>query len=488
MIRLFIKEFTLIICVFYTYSRILNIPNRKYTKYILSNIIISIILTGISYILDSYISDSTITFQLAISAVFLAMISSTKLELSFSTTVISFGITYVLYVISVVIISIFFALLDVPLNADFIYPQALSAILLFLLTVLLFKIKRLKKGMPFLQNSTSNNFIFYISLLVLFAYIIFSNNNSDLIYLLPVILIIFSSFFIYISWKKHITKSYLQKLHTRQVNTLQEELKVQATIIAELENNLDSFSKIVHKDNKIIPSMAMAVNNYLQHLDFHSDLDQQKKIGVALIEELNRISQERKGILTHYELSNQKLISTNIVSINALMHYMLQKAKDNGIRFELKGSKNIETLLESNISEDDLNTLLADLIENAIIATKECDKRNILVDATMINEIYCINIFDSGTPFSSEVLKHWGKKRITTHKDTNGSGIGLITTYELLKKYKASFSLEEFENNEMFTKKLSILFDHGHHFTILSPRASSLSECINRPDLNIAIP
>lgn len=488
MIRLFIKEFALIICTYYTYNRLLNISNRKRTTYILFNIVFSIIFTGLSCISDNYIfNNATIIFQLVISCIFLAIISNTSLELSFLTIIISFGINYILYLISALIISTFFAILQIPQNIDFAYAQAICAVLQFFLVISIFKIKRLQNGMPFLQHNTTNNFIiFHISLLILFAYITLTNNNGNLIYLFPAMLIIFSSIFIFISWKNRITNSYIQKLHKRQVNTLQEELKTQSAIIAELESNLDSLSKIIHRDNKIIPSMVMAVNNYLQNIAPYSDSEHHKKKGAALIEELNKISEERTGVLTQYELSNQKLISTNIISIDALMNYMLQRSKANNIRFEFKGSENISKLLGNNILESDLNTLLADLIENAIIATSECDRRNILVDATIIDAIYCINIFDSGTPFSFEVLKHWGKRRITTHKDNNGSGIGLFTTYELLDQYKASFTLEEYENNEVFTKKLSILFDSQHNFTILSPRASSISEYIrNRSDLTI---
>ncbi len=57
------------------------------------------------------------------------------------------------------------------------------------------------------------------------------------------------------------------------------------------------------------------------------------------------------------------------------MAYMLQKAKAHGINFDLSVSGSVKYLVENVIGESDLNTLLADLIDNAIIAVKNCEKK-----------------------------------------------------------------------------------------------------------------
>lgn len=46
-----------------------------------------------------------------------------------------------------------------------------------------------------------------------------------------------------------------------------------------------------------------------------------------------------------------------------------------------------------------------------------------------------------------------GMKRITTHKDSGGTGIGLSSTYGLCKKYNASFVITEDINSENTTFK-----------------------------------
>lgn len=80
-------------------------------------------------------------------------------------------------------------------------------------------------------------------------------------------------------------------------------------------------------------------------------------------------------------------------------------------------------------------------------------------------------------------------KRITTHKDSGGTGIGLSSTYGLCKKYSASFVITEdidsenttfFDTNYndsisekvslkdiTFTKKVSVVFDGKSEYRLL---------------------
>lgn len=81
-----------------------------------------------------------------------------------------------------------------------------------------------------------------------------------------------------------------------------------------------------------------------------------------------------------------------------------------------------------------------------------------------------------------------GMKRITTHKDSGGTGIGLSSTYGLCKKFNASFVITEDINSEnptfkdtnskdliseksssnviTFTKKVSIIFDDKSEYRL----------------------
>ena len=64
-----------------------------------------------------------------------------------------------------------------------------------------------------------------------------------------------------------------------------------------------------------------------------------------------------------------------------------------------------------------------------------------------------------------------GLTRHTTHADNGGSGIGLVTTYESLQKYGASFMIEEYEpDSGLFTKKISVTFNNLRQYILLTCR------------------
>ena len=138
---------------------------------------------------------------------------------------------------------------------------------------------------------------------------------------------------------------------------------------------------------------------------------------------------------------------------------MLKRANEHQINFDLSFSEDSKSLILNIISESDLHTLLADLTENAIIASQNSSKKNILVQIVFSSDLTSIEILDSGESFAPEVLHNIGRKPVTTHPEEGGSGIGLMTTFEIAAKYKASFTIDELPDEVSFTKKIAVCFD-----------------------------
>lgn len=184
--------------------------------------------------------------------------------------------------------------------------------------------------------------------------------------------------------------------------------------------------------------------------------DQAKKI----LQQLRSLSNERKGIVKNYEDTYQKLPTLGLMGLDALFLLMMQKANMSGITFHLRLSNNANRLLPKNISESDASTLLADLIENALIATSHSQREKAVeVYLCTENNILQICVSDSGSPFPPEVLKKWGIEPFTTHADAGGSGIGMMCIYELCQKYGASFKIEQLQDPSPYCKCVSIRFD-----------------------------
>lgn len=178
---------------------------------------------------------------------------------------------------------------------------------------------------------------------------------------------------------------------------------------------------------------------------------------LELSKELEHIFQERKGLLQNYETAGKQLPATDIVSVDILLAYMLQRASGQNIDFDVTLFEDMGLVTEL-ISGEDLRTLLADLLENALIAVSGCKTKKVLLTMGSRNRLFTIEVYDSGPPFPKEVLSGFGVRPVTTHKDEGGSGIGLITVGELCTKYGASFTVEELPSGPFYTKKVSVCF------------------------------
>jgi signal transduction histidine kinase len=365
-----------------------------------------------------------------------------------------------------------------------LWAVVFTCIVQILLVMIPFRFRRLKKGMPFLLEHGSSDSGVYISISLLFAASFLGMNmNTDLVFVIPLFFGLISGLSVLFWWRNSLTKKYIDKTKAQEIESLQETIQAKDEEIDRLKRNNEELSKIIHKDNKLIPAMAYAVSECLSALGITAENKALQTKARELLEQLEQLSQERSGILKSYELTGRKLPSTNVSSIDTVLTYMFQKAKEQNISFDVTISGSVKYLVENIISESDINTLLADLIENAIIATKKRLTKSILVNIGIADSSYSIDILDSGEPFSPEVLQNIGLKRTTTHEGEGGSGSGLMTTFEILRKYQASFVLDECFKNSMYSKKTSVCFDDLEQIRIKTKRLHELSALIKREDI-----
>lgn len=468
MLDVFIKHFIFCLCGFSLYYKILNKKANKKTLllYVSFSVIMSIIMV-LSRILLPEIS---IILMIVVFTALITLFSKTDINVSIMTSVITFAINYLSYVISTLIIGIIFDALNVlSFKHIDLYGQILISTLQFAFLILPFKLKRFKNGMPFLMNKLSSNLGVIISVFILITSIVLTNAKSaNYIYAIPIALTIIFGLLILLWWRRKITKTYLEKIRTEELNALQKEINEKNEQIKLLEQNNESLAKIIHKDNKLIPALELSVRDYLQSCINENPSSKEK--AEELLEYIGKAASERSGIVNTYETKNKTLPSCGVLSVDALMTYMLSKAKNNNIDFDVSFTGDIKFLIANVIDENYLNTLLADLIENAVIATKKCDKKRIFVNVGVIDNCYSIDVFDSGIPFETNVIMNIGVQKITTHANEGGSGIGLATAFEILRTCKASFIIEEFDDNSPFTKKVSIKFDKLNKYIVKSKK------------------
>lgn len=470
MYNTFIKYLALIVCSLYVYRKLLHINNKKI---LLVTFIPYVSLSlPIIYLLRIYIPQLSILFMVLLFAFYMNIIFKLSYNLSLIVSIISFGITYFTFTLSTILISVvgyyvFSIESKYPPN---VVIMLISCITQFIITFILFRVKRLKNGMPFLHDYGSKDIIVYISVLLLLTTSFFCvQNNARLIFIIPFFFSLLCGISLFFWWRSSIKKKYIEKITSREIEELQKIIAECNIQIEQLRYHNDELSKIVHKDNKLIPAMEYAVREYLTATEYAPTTSTALTKGQELLIQLSCLTKERTGILTNYETTNKKFSQTTILSIDTLLAYMSKKAQEHGINFDVTLSRSITQLIKQTIEEADLRTLLADLIENAIIATKKSSSKNILINLDFSGDCYSIDVFDSGELFKAETLDKIGLKRTTTHAKEGGSGIGLMTVFELIKKCQASFAIEELPDNQLFTKKVSVCFDQLGEFRIKTP-------------------
>lgn len=315
--------------------------------------------------------------------------------------------------------------------------------------------------------------------LMMTASFLYALQDNDLYLTIPLFYVGIAGLILFFWWKGRLTKSYLEKLKSNELSSLKNEVEKLEQEIASLKQNNDALSKIIHKDNKLIPAMQLAVQElFLLVKSGTAGSDLQEK-AQALSAQLNRLAEERQGILTVYEKGRHTLPSTGVSRIDAILQYMARKAMEEGNQFDVILHGSVKYMVEHIISEEDLSTLLADLLENARIANRGQPQKYILLLIGIEDDHYRIDVLDSGVPFAAEPLVHFGKARYTTYAKEGGSGIGLMTIHEIIMKNVASFVLDdtaETVKDGPFVKKISISFDGKRECCIRSDREDFLKK------------
>ena len=378
-------------------------------------------------------------------------------------TIISLGINYAIgataIMMSFVVNKIF------QINNDII---ELIIMLIFYLSILqgIFKIKKFKYGISFLQRNVKNEsidvVILNIGVIILFLGMQISNSSGKMASTIGVEIII-SAIIMFITIKKSLNLYYKQKLLVQELDETKAELDNKNKEIKELEEENLTFKKRSHSLIHQQKSLEYKIEQMMMQTEISKELAGEVK------ERLEKIGDE-----IYKEKENIELDKTGITEIDDMLKYMQSECNKNKIEFILKLEGNIHQMTNNAIPKEELEILLSDHIKNAIIAIKHTENinRTIMVKLGKIDAVYGISIYDSGAEFEKETLDNLGKRPSTTHADEGGTGMGFMNTFGTLKKYEASLIIEEYNkpSKDNYTKVINIKFDKKNEFKIKSYR------------------
>lgn len=443
-----IKIFFIILSSIYTSAKVLNICFKKLTYLFI--LCFSLMITPLVYYVQISIPLYTILVTTFLITVFCIVLFKRNIPPSLCISILSIGSSYVSFTIGAVItlpISFFLLLINIPETISAAIILLIIGVFQQLLIHLLFRTKRLKDGIPNITNAFIGDAGIYTgSLLILFSSLFFISGSLSMTFdLLLIAFILALGVIIWLWWQKSIQTDYINKNNSQQIDLLENKLQ-------ERDAELERLSKIIHKDNKLLAALELSTREILQ--------DASSEKAESLLQELNRFSKERSETLHAYEAGQAALPKTGLFSIDTMLNYLHQRALKHRIAFQLSLEDEIAGITDI-ISEQDLCTIIADLGENAIIATKDVETKNIRFSIERKTDGYALYFYDSGEPFANEVLESFGKTRCTTHAETGGSGIGLVTTGELAAKYHGEFYITDEDVPQPYTKCVSVILKQG---------------------------
>lgn len=165
--------------------------------------------------------------------------------------------------------------------------------------------------------------------------------------------------------------------------------------------------------------------------------------------QLSKLEEYVKGI---YNKLDQEMdaIDTNHVIVNAILNTKYQEAEANGIVFVLR----ISDLSGLRIEDEDIVTILSNLLNNAIEACIKCDIGRRVLKLKFVIEDGMIKIGVRNT-FNNPLRYENGEIKSTKLISAEEHGVGIKNIIEIIEKYEGSYVIK---NN-----------DHEFYFSIIIP-------------------
>lgn len=452
--------FIKMVCINYgTYYIERKMINGRFSK--IKNLIILLLLGLVSAIETVIIKKANLFMGIIITSILMTIILKTienNEEYTEALTIVSLGLSYIIFFIAVMINGIPNILLKITNNYIALIP---IEIIYALLIYFIMKTNKFRNGFTFLDKKIKNDF-FNIMILNLGAMMIFFLiilENAELIKTTQISAgMVTLSIITFLTIQKSFQVYYKQKLLIQELNETKKDLKNKTEEVQKLEQENLNFSKKSHSLAHKQKSLEYKLNQLLLTTEISDEKD--------LKEQIQKVSKEL------YSKPRIELDKTGITQIDDMLNFMQSECIKNNIDFNLQLSGNIYHIINKIITEEELEILLADHIKDAIIAIKHTDNVNksILVRLGKIEDCYGLYIYDSGIEFEKETLENLGKKPSTTHKDEGGTGMGFMNTFDTLRKCKGSLIINEIgkPSKENYTKVIMIKFNNKNEFKVVS--------------------
>lgn len=471
LINIIIKMMCINGLIFMVNTKVLNYKIDK--RYFVCIALSSILITAIYYVLDKYLDNllKLILMYFMQLIVLKICIKDIRKNLLVS-NLLSNSIVFIAFIFSLLIEMLLVNLIKIKNSTvNFILTFIIETVIL----MIFFNIKRFKKGFAFLDNNVNSEYtnaiVINVSVVIILAYYVFGNYYGNLTKQLLICFIVLSIIMIIIVIKT-LTLYYKQKLLAKNIEDYKSEIALKDAQIKSLSDEKYKISKLNHEFYNRQKALIHKVEEITSmNTEIADELDLSKQIN-DLTKEYTDKAQEIKTL--------DKLPTTGMVEIDDMFKYMQSECNSKKIQFNLKINGNIYHMINNKIPQSRLVTLIGDHLRDAIIAIDFSNNtfKSILAVLGENNGVYEFCVFDTGIEFKIDTLLNLGLKPATTHKDSGGTGIGFMTTFETMKETKASLIIDEMRemSNTDYTKSVTIRFDGKNEYRIKSYRSNEIKK------------
>lgn len=207
-------------------------------------------------------------------------------------------------------------------------------------------------------------------------------------------------------------------------------------------------------ENKVF--QIQAKNQLEMYRSISENFDKQKrktheyKNQIACIESL--LDKKQYSKLDEYvkkisgSLNNEPdAINTNNIIVNAILNTKYQEAEAKGIVFVFK----VNDLSELKMKDEDVVTILANLLNNAIEACELCEDKKV-IKFKFVKEDDIIIIAVKNT-FNYDVIYENGEIKSTKTSNVDEHGVGIKNVLKIIDKYDGSYVIEDKDKEFFFS-------------------------------------
>ena len=161
--------------------------------------------------------------------------------------------------------------------------------------------------------------------------------------------------------------------------------------------------------------------------------------------QFTKLEEYVKGIYSKLD-KEMDAIDTNNIIINAILNTKYQEAEENEIVCVLR----INDLSELRIKDEDIVTILSNLLNNAIEACKKCDISRRILKLKFVKEDGLIKIGVRNT-FNHPILYENGEIKSTKIVSVEEHGVGIKNIIEIIEKYDGSYVIKDDDKEFYFS-------------------------------------